>query len=77
LTDEQIVEIGSSDRTLWHDLEDDNFDTVARENFADALTRFVLGSGNRWPTYGAGKTVADKFRDDFDRAARSKGIKVL
>src|SRR5271157_89237 len=77
LTDDQIIEIGSSDRTLWHDLETDCFDTVARENFADALTRYVLGSGHRWPTYGAGKPAAEKFHDDFDRAARNKGIKVL
>jgi hypothetical protein len=76
LADDQIQEIGRTDRDLWHDLEDDNFDTVARENFADAMARFVLGSGQRWPRY-SGITPAEKFREEFERAARSKGIKVL
>jgi hypothetical protein len=75
LTNEQIIEIGQSDRDLWHDLIDNCFDTVARDNFADAMTRYVLGSGQRWPRNGNGSVVFQKFMDEFERGCRSKGIK--
>ena len=76
LTNEQIIEIGRTDRTLWHDLEDDCFDTVARDAFGDAMTRFVLGSGRRWPRNGDGRGVQEKFNLEFERAAQQKGIKI-
>ena len=77
LTDDQIIEIGKSDRNLFADLQDDCFDTVARENFGDAMTRYVLGTGHRWPTYGDGSAAAEKFHAEFERAARSKGVKLV
>lgn len=54
----------------------EEFDTVTRENFADALARWVLGSGQRWPRY-RDKASSEKFHDDFERAAGRKGIRVV
>jgi hypothetical protein len=74
LTDDQIIEIGKSDREVWKDMLMGEFDTVTRENFGDAMVRYVMGSGNRWPRYKDAQ--ADHFFVKFEAAARQKGIKI-
>ena len=77
LTNKQIIEIAKIDRTVWNDMVDDCFDTVARENFGDALICYVLGTGRRWPRYRDGQTVHDEFIAEFENAVGKMGIKLI
>jgi hypothetical protein len=77
LADDQIIEIAKSDPDVWKDLLIGVFDTVTRENFADALASYAMGSGNKWPKYGHGQDAFGRFIMKFEDAARRKGIKLV
>ncbi len=51
------------------------FDTEVRSLLANIFAKQLVG--RRWPTYGEGDAVSEKFQKDFEAAATKAGFEVV